>query len=346
MNNPEFFDIMSLVDDDHINILYARREKVAQEKLSAKGRKKFVTLWLKRIALVLITTVTVLAGILLTNGDVRAAIAKTFITWYDEYIQFDFSKSTATEEPQTGTEQESIENIYDITVGYIPNGFKSVYEIEDDYTREYSYDSVDGSYLLIGIYDSKYTDIGVSDNNFEHEKLIINNRETYISYDEQERTGSVSFGDDIYCVLIYGLSIDKEVLIEVAENIRKNDNTEDKEQAPEIKDIYDLEIGYIPDGFELSESHEIDGARDYFYFNGPDEYLVIGFFDSDKAEYSLSYDDSAEYDQIKLNGTDAYIFYNKQEKTGTILYGNDVYYVNITGIVEKDELIKVAESIK
>ena len=218
MNRPEFFDIMSLVEDEHINILYERRAKAAENKLSAKGGKKLITLWFKRIALVLITTVTVLAGILMLHEDVRAAVVNAFITWYDTYIQIDFSK------------------------------------IPEDTAQ------IDGT-----------TDT---------------------------------------------VPADKE-----------------PEPVTEIKDIYDLEIGHIPDGFELSQSQEDVSLRNYIYtnVNEPDEYLIIDFCLSEWSEYWLGYDDSAEYDQIKLNGTDAYIFYNKQEKTGTIMCGNSAYFVSITG---------------
>lgn len=365
MNRPEFFDIMSLVEDEHINILYERRAKAAENKLSAKGGKKLITLWFKRIALVLVTTATVLAGILMLHEDVRAAVVNAFITWYDTYIQIDFSKIPedtaqidgttdtvpADKEPEADTEtQEPVENIYDLAVGYIPSGFKSVYTIEDNYTREYSYDDEDGNSLLIGIYDSKGTEVGVSnDDNYEYEKLLINNRETYVAYNEQEGIGSVSFGNDVYCVLISGASItdvlDKETLIKIAENIRKKDDTEDKEQTQEVKDIYKFEIGYIPDGFELMGADESSTYRNYTYYNKIGEYLNFYLATSGTTEIFSSIE-KAECNKITVNGNDAYILYYDSEKNGTIMFGNSVYTVLVSGVIEKNELIKIAESIK
>ena len=359
MNKPEFFDIMSLVEDKHINILYERRAKAAENKLSAKGGKKLITLWFKRIALVLITTATVLAGILMLHEDVRAAVVNAFITWYDTYIQIDFSKIPedtaqidgttdtvpADKEPEPVTENK---DIYDLEIGYIPDGFELSQSDENINYREYIYYNKSDQYLVVGIYLSKETEIAISkEDDAEYEKIKLNDTDAYIYYVESDKTGSITYSNSVYLVNIAGI-IEKDELIKIAENIRKKDSNGEEEQDQEVKDIYKFEIGYIPDGFELFQNQEDVSLRNYIYtnVNEPDEYLIIDFCLSEGSKYWLGYDDSAEYDQIKLNGTDAYIFYNKQEKTGAIMFGNSVYFVSITGYVEKDELIKIAENIR
>jgi len=46
--------------------------------------------YLRRVAVILLVTVTVAFGVLMTNTEVMAAIKNTIIEWYSEYIKFNF----------------------------------------------------------------------------------------------------------------------------------------------------------------------------------------------------------------------------------------------------------------
>jgi len=356
MNKPEFFDIMSLVEDEHINILYERRAKAAENKLSAKGGKKLITLWFKRIALVLITTVTVLAGILMLHEDVRAAVVNAFITWYDTYIQIDFSKIPedtaqidgttdtvpADKEPEPVTENK---DIYDLEIGYIPDGFELSQSDENINYREYIYYNKSDQYLVIGIYLSEETVISISkEDDAEYEKIKLNDTDAYIYYVESDKTGSITYSNSVYLVNITGI-IEKDELIKIAENIRKKDSNGEEEQDQGIKGIQDFEITYVPPGFTLTDIQERESLREYFYLKENGDFLLVGFYSSKKLSIALD-TELLEYEQISINGNNYILSYNEIERNGYLTYGNTEYAIVISFMSEKEEIIKVAEGIK
>ena len=78
-----------------------------------------------------------------------------------------------------------------------------------------------------------------------------------------------------------------------------------------------------------------------------DKCRVIGVTEV-KEGIVVSSNPSADFEvyRITVNGNDAYILYYDSEKNGTIMFGNSVYTVLVSGVIEKNELIKIAESIK
>lgn len=290
------------------------------------------------------------------HEDVRAAVVNAFITWYDTYIQIDFSKIPedtaqidgttdtvpADKEPEPVTENK---DIYDLEIGYIPDGFELSQSDENINYREYIYYNKSDQYLVVGIYLSKETEIAISkEDDAEYEKIKLNDTDAYIYYVESDKTGSITYSNSVYLVNITGI-IEKDELIKIAENIRKKDSNGEEEQDQEVKDIYKFEIGYIPDGFELMGADESSTYRNYTYYNKIGEYLNFYLATSGTTEIFSSIE-KAECDKITVNGNDAYILYYDSEKTGTIMFGNSVYTVLVSGVIEKNELIKIAESIK
>ena len=111
-------------------------------------------------------------------------------------------------------------------------------------------------------------------------------------------------------------------------------------------DISKINIGYIPDGFDLKDKSEFNTIRKYNYTNGTGEYLFIRICKTSKVRIMAD----KEYNVIKtteINGYDAYIL---ESDSGTeycsLIFGNDSFSVFLDSTVDEGELIKIAENIK
>lgn len=110
-------------------------------------------------------------------------------------------------------------------------------------------------------------------------------------------------------------------------------------------DADSLEIGYLPEGYEIGESTEREGFREYIYYTDSGNYLIISIFSSENAGV-LADNELSEYELLTINGSDSHFVYNKSERYGVLTTGNVDYTVSIMGIAERDEFIKIAENIK
>lgn len=115
--------------------------------------------------------------------------------------------------------------------------------------------------------------------------------------------------------------------------------------VPVSFDIYQLNIGYVPEEFKLSDSLEESNMREYIYINAEDEYLRIGISISGVTSYFLN-TEMADYQEFKINGDDGCMSYSSEFGTGCLVFGNDMYSVGIAGFVEKSELFMIARNIK
>ena len=119
---------------------------------------------------------------------------------------------------------------------------------------------------------------------------------------------------------------------------------ETTEAETEPVTVEDLQIGYIPEGFELVSADEMPGLRNYTYTN-IDKYLVISITQTGISNATVDIEHTT-YVETMINKNIAYLFYNTNEKAGTLTTGNDEYTISIFGYLEENELIKVAENIK
>lgn len=336
-------ELRLLPTDDELSVMYPTSEKQLKQyrKKAKQKQRKAPTLpvYLKRIAVIALAVISVTFGVLMTNEGVRAAIVKSFITWYDKYVEFDFSRY---EEPEKEEEEETdpLAAIDALVIGYVPEGYILSESVEDPGFRQYVYMTDTGEYLVIEIGTSKDTSIGLDHVNSVLEKLSLNGKDMYLSYNDTDQYGSIVFGNKMYTMSISGL-IAKDELIKIAENI----TVEQPQADAEAKTVDDFVIGYIPEGFELTSETEDDYKHEYIYMADNGDYLMVGAYDSESSEHSLDTENS-EYEVISVNGYDAYVTYNSDERTGSVIMGNSSYNICITGICAKEELIKVAENIK
>lgn len=116
-------------------------------------------------------------------------------------------------------------------------------------------------------------------------------------------------------------------------------------KAQQFLTVDDVTIGYIPEGFALKNKIEDVTKRYYMYLNVDDEtrYLVISISLSNGTVIDL--DNEHTYEIQYINHREIHLSYDEEDGSGAIIIPGENIYINITGIIEKDELIKIAENI-
>lgn len=111
--------------------------------------------------------------------------------------------------------------------------------------------------------------------------------------------------------------------------------------------IEDVQIGYIPDGFELVFDNKTEYETSLYYqnINNLNEDINIKIFYNDDAVIFTDNEKMA-YEKINLNkDNESWILYNDKEKYGTVVIVGENISVSIVAFVEKDEILKIAENI-
>ncbi len=109
-------------------------------------------------------------------------------------------------------------------------------------------------------------------------------------------------------------------------------------------DMTKTEIGYIPEGFELSEEVSEADKLSYVYTDGEERYLFIDVVES--GEIFISYElDEHNVTYRNINGYDGYITYDELTEQGSVCWGNGNFTVVISGFTSREELIRIAEDI-
>ncbi len=110
-------------------------------------------------------------------------------------------------------------------------------------------------------------------------------------------------------------------------------------------DITKTRIAYIPEGFELAEDYSDKDTISHIYENSVGEYIIIDIEQS--SDIKLMTDAGThETELYPINGYEGYISYSEDMKQGSVYFGNSYFTVAISGMTEKDELIKIAENVK
>ena len=105
-----------------------------------------------------------------------------------------------------------------------------------------------------------------------------------------------------------------------------------------VKKVDSLTVNYVPSGFEKVEDH----GYSYVYKNGDKEFVV----EKMTIDTSIGYD-TEKYDNeiIEINGVDA-VYYRSNNVNNGIIFNNANYIFWISGNIEKEELIKIAQNVE
>ncbi len=110
-------------------------------------------------------------------------------------------------------------------------------------------------------------------------------------------------------------------------------------------DISKTRITYIPEGFTLTKDSSDKDTVSYIYESSAGEYIIIDIEQS--SDIDLMTDAAThETELYPINGYEGYISYSEELKQGSVYYGSSYFTVAISGMTERDELIKIAENIR
>lgn len=137
----------------------------------------------------------------------------------------------------------------------------------------------------------------------------------------------------------------KEVITQVFSQYTQYEYTADSKSIKSKQ----FELAYIPGGYQLIKTDfGIDETTVYRKYENERGELL--YFDSFKADTSMTtYVDNEHsvYSQIEFNGIKADLYEaNVSGSPSSVLWIEDGYSFNITGYLQKDELIKMAKSLK
>ena len=109
-----------------------------------------------------------------------------------------------------------------------------------------------------------------------------------------------------------------------------------------VKGVEDIEIGYIPEGFELVSKESTKNKCYLNYFNENKWISVYKTRIDSKIEFDTEYKNR---EGIKINAFDGVYYQDEAFGCSGIIWNNGKYVYKIDGTVPKDELIKIAKTI-
>lgn len=111
--------------------------------------------------------------------------------------------------------------------------------------------------------------------------------------------------------------------------------------------IEDVEIGYIPEEFNLEFEERLETQIYAYYLSEADanKFFTINVFINNNG--TLAFDnESLEYENMEISGQEAWLMYDDEEANGGIVIVGKSITIDIAGYLSKEELVKIAENIK
>lgn len=178
-----------------------------------KYGKSLVRVYLSRVAVIILCFVTLAAAVMMTSSTVRASVKNVIMEWFEKYTLFTFVST----EPEEG----DFENVEDVKIGYVPDGYELVDTTNFSGTISYDYslnNSADDLYI-IDVFRNETTDLFSDNERSKYTKTDINGREAWIVYDDKLGEGSLVLVGAKISVLISG-NLPKSEFIKIAESIK------------------------------------------------------------------------------------------------------------------------------
>lgn len=142
----------------------------------------------------------------------------------------------------------------------------------------------------------------------------------------------------------------KEIFFEIFEEYGVMTFNSDGENLISSLEELEFELGYVPDGYELKDEIRTNIMAKLYYTNNEEDDLLIDYYLASNDESNIKTDSKGmRYESITINSKfEGYfrISEDSNKENSLIIYNSDLgFYVNITSILSKDELIKIAENI-
>lgn len=105
----------------------------------------------------------------------------------------------------------------------------------------------------------------------------------------------------------------------------------------------EITVGYIPEGFELTNEQELSRLiiNDYYNSNG-EVFTITKSTSSSKVEFDT---ETGSIENIE-NNSQIYIFYVDENNYNYLVWNKNDYVYQVDGTLPKDELLKIAETVK
>ena len=105
----------------------------------------------------------------------------------------------------------------------------------------------------------------------------------------------------------------------------------------------EITVGYIPEGYELDSSAVQDKHIFYKYVSNDNNELIISKLASSiKVDFDT---ETGNIENIDISGQ-TYIFYVDENNYNYLAWNENDYVYQINGTISKDELLKIAETVK
>ena len=185
-------------------------ERITKEK---KYGKPLALVYLSRAAVIFLCFVTLAAAVMLSSPTVRAAVRNVFMQWFEKYTLFTFV--------QTEPGKDDFQNVEDVKIGYIPEGYELGFEDKVPETITYIYYPIDHNpdlYIAIDIFENDTISSWIDNEHLEYTQMNINGHEVWLAYDEVSVSGTVTLIGAKISVSITG-NLPKEELIKITESI-------------------------------------------------------------------------------------------------------------------------------
>jgi hypothetical protein len=103
-------------------------------------------------------------------------------------------------------------------------------------------------------------------------------------------------------------------------------------------------LGYMPDGFELTDKFETN-LQNQYTFKKDDITIIFSY--SDSSAYNIQYDnENTKVENFLINNQTAYILLSLDDSDIiSIIWGDEKITFKLSGNINKEELIKIAEKV-
>ncbi len=171
---------------------------------------------MRKVAMFAVVTLTAVTLLVTLNGNVRAAVKNTFVSWMRELAIIDFSDGdAATTEKETP--QANLSEKYYIKANEVPDGYTFDVKNTDGDSTLYTYKN-GSDFVVVEIIPTDPAGVIHSTEKHQYSEIYIGKTEVYMFYNEDERNGSIVFGNRNVTVIVGGVA-DRDVLIDFAKEI-------------------------------------------------------------------------------------------------------------------------------
>ena len=133
-------------------------------------------------------------------------------------------------------------------------------------------------------------------------------------------------------------TVGREFIVEKFSNFSSYTVVDDSD----VEGVEDINIGYIPKGFELVSKEGKKYLQSYVYYNNNKWISIYKSKISDDITFDTEYKNS---ESLTINGIEGIYFNDKDLNYSGVVWNNGSHIYLITGNITKDQLIKIAESI-